>query len=344
MNHHEVRKIQVGPYEKKLLLEKLNTLDKKIMIVGDIGLDEYLIGEVHRISPEAPVPILEVQEEEARLGLAANVAQNITSLGGQPILISVIGNDFGGEILDTLFKNAGVSSEYLVRDQTRPTTRKTRVLAQHHHIVRVDHEVRQHISSLTEEKILEKVLTNIDQVDAVIIQDYAKGVLTHSIVKKIVEIAKLKSKKVFVDPHRSNSASFYEGVDLIKPNFDEGVSLSKMDGSELRSHPHKIIEVGLAVKKLSHAKTVVLTRGKDGMMIFSENEIVEVPTYARKVYDVTGAGDTVIAALSLGLASNLDFVHSCMLANFAAGVVVGKVGCVPCELKELAEYIEILGR
>ncbi len=338
------RKALFGTAEQEFLIGHLQKLNKTIMIVGDIGLDEYLIGDVRRISPEAPVPILEVTEEDQRLGLAANVAQNIVSLGGHTILISVMGDDRGSRMIQDLFKRFQIDGNHLVVDSTRPTTRKTRVMAKHHHLVRVDHEIRKYITSETESRILTQVANLISKVDGVIIQDYAKGVVTERVVKQVIELAHKNQKPVFVDPNRVNSASFYFGADIIKPNFDEGVDLSGLKFDDLRDSSNKVNEIGWAVQEKSGAQSVVLTRGKDGMTIFSGNknngEISEVPTFARKVFDVTGAGDTVIAALSLARCAGFDLVQSCMLANFAAGVVVGKVGCVPCELTELKEYIQ----
>lgn len=334
-------KASVGPQEKNLLINQIPFLKgKKILIIGDVGLDEYILGQVRRISPEAPVPVLEVEEEDMRLGLAANVAQNVASLGGEAILVSVVGEDTGASLLRELFKKSGVSWDYMIVDKSRPTTRKTRVMAKHHHLVRVDHELRKYLSPEAEARLIETVEKNVGKADCVVIEDYAKGVISRPVVEKVSAICKKNGKKLLVDPHRNNQGSFYQGVDLIKPNYDEAVVLTGMDFDDLRDNPNKVIEVGRALQKITGATEVVLTRGKDGMTIFSENEITEVPTYARKVFDVTGAGDTVIAALSLGLVSGLSLVNSCMLANFAAGVVVGKVGCVPCEIPELIEYIQ----
>lgn len=334
-------KASVGPQEKQLLLNQVPFLkDKKILIIGDVGLDEYVLGQVRRISPEAPVPVLEVEEEDKRLGLAANVAQNVASLGGEAMLISVVGDDTGANLLKELFKKHGVSWDYMIIDRHRPTTRKTRVMAKHHHLVRVDYELRKYLSAAAETQLIESVEKNVVNADCVIIEDYAKGVISKNVVEKVAAICKKHGKKLMVDPHRDNSGSFYQGVDLIKPNYDEAVILTGMNLDDLRDNPNKVVDVGRALQKVTGAKEVVLTRGKDGMTIFSGDEITEVPTYARKVFDVTGAGDTVIAALSLGLASGFSLVHSSMLANYAAGVVVGKVGCVPCEIPELQEYIK----
>ncbi|MNJ92581.1 Bifunctional protein HldE [compost metagenome] len=331
----------VGPTEKQMLINQIPALKgKRILIIGDVGLDEYVMGQVRRISPEAPVPVLEVEGEDMRLGLSANVAQNVASLGGEAMLISVVGDDTGANLLKDLYAKSGVSWEYMITDKARPTTRKTRVMAKHHHLVRVDYELRKYLSPETEARLIAAVEKNVDKADCVIIEDYAKGVVSRSVVEKVAEICKKHNKRLMVDPHRNNPGSFYKGVDLIKPNYDEAVVLTGMDFDDLRDNPNKVVEVGQALQKITGAKEVVLTRGKDGMTIFSGNEITEVPTFARKVFDVTGAGDTVIAALSLGLVSGLTLVQSCMLANYAAGVVVGKVGCVPCEIPELIEYIQ----
>ena len=334
-------KVTLGPQEKASLISQIPLLQgKRILIIGDVGLDEYVMGQVRRISPEAPVPVLEVEEEDVRLGLAANVAQNVVSLGGEAMLVSVVGEDTGANLLKDLSQKNGVSWDYMIVDNSRPTTRKTRVMAKHHHLVRVDYELRKYLSSETENRIVKTVAKNVHRADCVIIEDYAKGVVSRSLIESVSAICKKNNKKLMVDPHRANSGSFYRGVDLIKPNYDEAVSLAGMDFDDLRDNPNKVLEVALALQKITGAKEVVLTRGKDGMTILSGDEITEVPTYARKVFDVTGAGDTVIAAMALGLVSGLSLVQSCMLANFAAGVVVGKVGCVPCEIPELKEYIQ----
>lgn len=336
-----VKKALMGPDQKQSLLGKIASLQgKKILVVGDIGLDEYVLGQVRRISPEAPVPVLDVDQTDNRLGLAANVAQNISSLGGIPMLVSVVGDDMGATMLRDLCAQSNVGWEYVVVDKNRPTTRKTRVMTGHHHIVRVDYEIKRYLSAETEAKVLAVIEKNIHQADAVIIEDYAKGVITQSLMKKVVEICQKNSKRVLVDPHVTKAGDFYHGVDLIKPNYNEALALSGLDFDDLKDNPNKVVEAGHALQKKTGAREIVLTRGQDGMTIFSGNDITEVPTFARKVFDVTGAGDTVIAALALGLASGFSLVESCMLANFAAGVVVGKVGCVPCEIPELKEYIQ----
>ena len=336
-----VIEIKTGTLERREILTTVTALQgKKILIVGDVGLDEYVLGQVRRISPEAPVPVLEVEGEDMRLGLAGNVAQNVSSLGGIPLLVSVVGKDTGAELLKKLFAENKVSTEFLVEDTTRPTTRKTRVMAKHHHIVRVDYEVKKYLSEATEKQLLANVQKALVTADAVVIEDYAKGVISESVLTRVIELAHAAGKKVMVDPHRDNRGTYYKGVDLIKPNYDEAVALAGMSHDDLKENPNKVVDVGHALMQKTGAKEIVMTRGKDGMTIFSQDRITQVPTFARQVFDVTGAGDTVIAALSLSLAAGISLEKACILANFAAGYVVGKVGCVPCTVENLKEYIQ----
>lgn len=341
---NKIQHFHIDQKIKSEILEKISAFkNKKILVIGDVGVDEYIMGAVKRISPEAPVPVLEVTEEDKRLGLAANVAQNVASLGGEPILISVIGSDSGAEILKKLLQNSKVSSGYLIVDESRPTTRKTRVMTGHHHLVRVDHEVRKNLSSETEQKIILQIEKVIASVDCVIIEDYAKGIFSLTLVEKIVALCKAKNKYLMVDPHQTKFAEFYTGVDLIKPNYNEALALTKIHEDDIENAADRVFTVGKALQKMTGASDVVLTQGKDGMVIFTKDEqVVQVPTFAKKVFDVTGAGDTVIAALALGVSSGLSLAKACVLANYAAGIVVAKVGCVPCEIQELKAEIGMI--
>jgi len=336
--------LKVDSVVRKSLIEKVTLFKgKKILVIGDVGVDEYIMGSVKRISPEAPVPVLEVESEDKRLGLAANVAQNVVSMGGDVKLISVIGSDVGAEILQSLLKKSGVSFEYLVQDSKRPTTRKTRVMTGQHHLVRVDHEIRNNISSESEALLLAVVEKNLHDVDVVVLEDYAKGILSQSLIEKIVILSQKNKKFLMVDPHQTKFAEFYKGADLIKPNYSEALALTQTHEDPIDDLSERVLRVGRALQKMTGAKQVVLTQGKEGMTIFSQNEVTRVPTFAKKVFDVTGAGDTVIAALALGVASGLALSEACMIANFAAGVVVAKIGCVPCEVSELVDSINTLG-
>ncbi|MBC7740648.1 MAG: bifunctional hydroxymethylpyrimidine kinase/phosphomethylpyrimidine kinase, partial [Bdellovibrionaceae bacterium] len=227
---------------------------------------------------------------------------------------------------------------------SRPTTRKTRVMTGQHHLVRVDHEVRVGLTAATETKLMAVIEKNIQECDIVVLEDYAKGILSQTLVEKIVSLCQKSKKFLMVDPHTTKFAEFYKGVDLIKPNYSEALALTKILEDSIENASERVLTVGRTLQKMTGAKQVVLTQGQQGMTIFSQNEVTRVPTFARKVFDVTGAGDTVIAALALGVAAGLPLSEACMIANFAAGVVVGKVGCVPCEIDELINSIRTMGQ
>ena len=313
---------------------------RKVVIVGDVGLDEYVMGDVRRISPEAPVPVVEVRREDLRLGLAANVAQNVASLGGTAVLVSVVGKDGAADQFRELLKSAGVSPENLIVDPSRPTTRKLRVMAEHHHIVRVDFELKRYLDPAVEDELLKRLATVIPTCDGVIIQDYAKGVLSESGMREVIRMGQTHGKHVMVDPNRTTPVQFYFGVDLMTPNREEAVELSGLDISDLRTSPKLILELGQSLREKAKAAHLVITRGKEGMTLFDQDRVVHFPTFARQVFDVTGAGDTVIAALALAWGAGWKLEEACVLANFAAGVVVGKVGCVPCQADELLSYMD----
>lgn len=322
----------------KTLTAGLSRLDgREVVIVGDVGVDEYTLGQVRRISPEAPVPVVEVENEEARLGLAANVAQNISGLGGTPRLISVVGNDVGAEQLRQLLRSAEVPVDHLVVDPSRPTTRKLRVMVQNHHIVRVDYEKKKFLAPPVESEVAKQVKLALEspKVVALIVQDYAKGVISESLVKTCVALAKAKGIKVLADPYRSTPLATYEGVELMTPNHDESIALSGVGADELRASNDTLNEIGRVLMEGVGSQTMVITRGKDGMRVFENGKVVDLPTNAKQVFDVTGAGDTVIAAIALAWGAGFSLVEACALSNFAAGVVVGKIGCVPCRREEL---------
>jgi rfaE bifunctional protein kinase chain/domain len=322
---------------------RMESLPKvRMIVIGDIGLDEYVLGDVRRISPEAPVPVLEVQNTDTRLGLAANVAQNVASLGGEALLVAVVGADAAAEDLRSKLRSAEVSPEHLIVDPSRPTTRKLRVMSGPHHIVRVDYEKKQYLSGSVEAAVVAKVKSLLARADGVIIEDYAKGVLSENSLQAIIRDTHAAGKKVFVDPNRSTPAKFYNGSDVITPNREEAVELSGLDYDDLRVNPNFILEVGQALRTRMKAENIVITRGKEGMTLVDGKEAVHMPTFARQVFDVTGAGDTVIAALALAHLGGFSLPEACVFGNVAAGVVVGKVGCVPCTRSEMLDYIHAL--
>jgi rfaE bifunctional protein kinase chain/domain len=331
---------RIPDYGTAILKRVPELAGKKVLIVGDVGLDEYVLGQVRRISPEAPVPVVEVETEESRLGLSANVAQNVSSLGGTPLLVSVVGRDSAADQLGELLARAGVQPNLLVRDDSRPTTRKLRVMVQNHHIVRVDYEQRQFLRPELEEQVLARAREAAPAASAIVVQDYAKGVVSERLVQELVKIARAAGTPILVDPNRLTPLAYYRGVDLIKPNYEEAIALTGESADQLHGDSGLMERMGATLRQRLQAKNVVITRGKLGMLLFAGDRVVDLPTYARQVYDVTGAGDTVIAALALGWGAGLDLECACALANFAAGVVVGKVGCVPCSVEELVAYVQ----
>lgn len=312
----------------------------KVLVVGDIGLDEYLLGVVKRISPEAPVPVFEVTQEQYRAGLAANVAQNLVSLGGQATLLGVVGEDATAEKLSQLLLDNGVKGPLLVKDPQRPTTRKTRVMSGQHHIVRVDYEKRRFLGADLESEILQKFQSLIPDYEGLILQDYGKGVLSESLCQRLIEFAHKSGKKVVVDPHRTTPVEYYSGADLIKPNYEEAFILAGVNQDDLSDRVGSLEEVGSVILKKTGAHHVLITQGKEGAFLFSQRETTRVPTSSRQVFDVTGAGDTFISAFTLGWLSGFDLESSMIAANAAAGVVVGKVGSVPCTKEELLTALE----
>ncbi|MCH2533689.1 MAG: D-glycero-beta-D-manno-heptose-7-phosphate kinase [Bdellovibrionales bacterium] len=324
--------------DTKSALEKFE--GASVLIVGDVGLDEYIVGDVKRISPEAPVPVVEVQKQDHRIGLAANVAANVTCLGGKAQLVGVVGEDAAYENLSNLLEKYNISSENLVVDPDRPTTLKTRIMAGHQQIVRVDHEKRRYLSDSTRKQLLNKVENQLPHSDVVVVQDYAKGIFDEQTCQEVIKLAQAHKKLVLVDPNRNTPVSYYKGADLFKPNKDEALSLAGLSFDDHKEDYDVLLAAGEKLKQTLGSKYVIVTAGKQGMRIFHEQKMKVLPTYARDVFDVTGAGDTVVGTIALGLASHLEIEMAGILANFAAGVVVGQVGCVPCLKKDLVEYIE----
>lgn len=316
---------------------------RRVLVVGDVGVDEYVSGIVKRISPEAPVPVVEVTQGFSRAGLAANVAQNISSLGGIAVLVSVIGQDSVGESLKSILQSQGVQAQFLIQDPERPTIRKLRIMAQQYHVVRVDFEKRMFLSPEIEAQLLQVVEQNITDCQAVILQDYAKGTLSENLIQKIVALARTQNKIVLADPHRTTPLQYYKNVDMIKPNFDEAVALLGWPSEPIDSNGQNASQwaqkIAYALQEQTHAQKVVITKGSEGIYLLEGKNFSHIPTRARQVFDVSGAGDTVIATLGLSEAANQDLRDGCALANFAASVVVAQLGSVPCSLEELRDLI-----
>lgn len=307
-----------------------------ILVVGDLMLDTFIWGQVQRISPEAPVPIVEVGEETQLLGGTANVVNNVAALGAKVIVSGIIGNDPAGRELVRLLKLVAVSDEGLVIENDRPTTRKTRIIAQNQQVVRFDHECRTPLTKDSREQILGYIEKNLPKIDGLIVSDYAKGVVTPELMDAVRSLASNSTIPIVVDP-KVQHARMYGRVTMITPNNHEA---SRMSGIEIRDEA-TLIDAGRTLLKQLECRTVLITRGKDGMSLFHEDgQVVHIPTVARRVFDVTGAGDTVNAAITLGMAAGLSTVEAALMANIAAGIVVGEVGTATVSSARLAQVID----
>ncbi len=304
---------------------------KKIIVIGDIMIDEYIWGDVQRISPEAPVPVVEMNDVSVRLGGAANVAHNIAMLGAQPVLIGVVGKDDGAEMLARCTTDGGISTEYLVSDPQRLTTRKTRVIAHQQQVVRIDRENTNPISDEVAEQIIKNIDDQLSTAAAILIQDYNKGLLTNALISRIIEQAHRYNCLVTVDPKFENFFA-YKGATLFKPNMREAET---MLGMRIRT-VQDIQTMGKILLDRLNCRMVLLTQGAAGMALFEgKSSVTHIPTMAQEVYDVSGAGDTVIATTTLALAAGATPVESAILATHAAGIVIGKLGTAPITLTEL---------
>lgn len=307
---------------------------KRICIIGDIMLDRYMFGNVNRISPEAPVQVFDLKESISKLGGAANVSLNIKSLGAEPFLIGVIGNDGAGKILRDEMRNLGQDTSGLITDSSRPTTCKTRVISDSHHLIRIDSESKQDISAQIEAQIISKLGEISSDTNYIILQDYNKGVLTKSLIKKILTHAVKKKIKVLVDPKFENFFEFKETF-LFKPNRKE---LEDAFGKKLKNAGDPNELVMSLIKKLK-CKNVVLTLGEHGMRIYSRENgkivVSSVKTVAKKVADVSGAGDTVISTMAFCLSGGAGVRDAAYISNIAAGIVVEEVGIVPVRRDKL---------
>jgi D-beta-D-heptose 7-phosphate kinase/D-beta-D-heptose 1-phosphate adenosyltransferase len=308
----------------------------KVLVVGDLILDEFIWGKVSRISPEAPVPVVWVDSENFMPGGASNVASNIRSLGGEVYLVGVVGDDPRGEILQSLLRKKGVNCEGIFSDGQRPTTQKTRVIAHHQQVVRIDREVLRPISDSLSKEMIRFIASKIKEVDAIIIEDYGKGVIVPKLVQEIVKLGKKHSKVITVDPKESHF-SYYEGVTTITPNHHEAGSAAGIAIKDDTS----LLKAGKKLLDKVKCETVLITLGENGMSIFQRGKsMVKIPTVARDVFDVSGAGDTVISAYTLARAVKASAHEAAHVSNCAAGIVVGKVGVAVTTREELLTEVK----
>jgi D-beta-D-heptose 7-phosphate kinase/D-beta-D-heptose 1-phosphate adenosyltransferase len=304
---------------------------KSILVVGDLMLDEHVWSTVTRISPEAPVPVADVKSVTYAPGGSANVASNIVALGGIPYLVGVIGHDIAGDMLKKKLAEREISSDYLVESVKRQTTHKTRIIAHHQHVVRVDKEDRGDIGPELTQQIKEKIDSLWDQIDAVLISDYHKGVLTPELCQYIIQGAKSRQKIVSVDP-KGEDFSKYRGATIVTPNLHEAEVASKITLDVEKN----LQKVGLKLLATMDSDYLLVTQGEKGMTLFYPGKpSFHIPTVAQEVFDITGAGDTVISTLTLALAAGISIETAVEIANHAAGIVVGKVGTATVSLEEL---------
>jgi len=296
--------------------------DKSIMVVGDLMVDQYMWGEVSRVSQEAPVPIVLINERSFRLGGACNVANNIATLGAHALPVGVVGEDYRAGLLRDMLVEHDIAPTGLIHDAERKTTMKTRVVARGQQIVRYDEESSEPLQGGAKTKVLEFVKKTIDQVDAVVIEDYGKGVICPDLTKEVLAIARERDKIISVDP-KDEHFLLYKGVSVMTPNVHE---VATFWGKRIKSFD----ELADAARKLleeTHSDAILVTRGEQGMFLMPKvGEPVTIDTVAKEVYDVTGAGDTVIAVLTLALCAGASMERAARLANYAAGVVVSEIG------------------
>jgi D-beta-D-heptose 7-phosphate kinase/D-beta-D-heptose 1-phosphate adenosyltransferase len=305
---------------------------KRIAVVGDLMLDEYLWGYVNRVSPEAPVPVVEISSESLGLGGAANVAANLAGLGAEPVLFGVVGDDDQGRHLIRELGEAGIDGDGVLVEKGRATTVKTRIIAHQQQVVRVDRESRKPVQERVAKRLLGAVEAALGGVEAVIFEDYDKGVLTAPVIRRVIELGRENEIIVAADPKFDHFFD-YRGVSLFKPNQAE---TERVLGIRIEDEGDLIIAGGQLLDLLGGA-AVLITRGELGMILFQPaDDVIVIPTMAREIFDVSGAGDTAMAALTLALTAGATVVEAAAIANHAAGIEVAKIGVAPVGYRELS--------
>ncbi len=321
-----------------------------ILVAGEVGIDEYIWGDTRRISPEAPVPVIEVESQSYKLGLAANVAQNIVSLSAHASLVSLRGVDVDGAKIQKMVQDSGVTRSVFVDDPSRPTLRKVRVIAQKQHVVRVDYERCHGLDPKLAKQFVESICDLVPSSDGVILQDYGKGLWNPDTVS-FIRHAQEHKKPVFVDPSRSAALSLYKGVTLLTPNIAEAETLTGLEPEPSKTAGRddaRLMRMARQILDQTEAEHAVITCGAAGMVCLTQGEsaLLRIPTFAREVFDVTGAGDTVVSVLAMMYVLGEPLNRCMQVANAAAGLVVGQIGTAsvtPSELKVELERLHLLG-
>lgn len=313
-------------------MDRLRAYQPSVLVIGDLMLDHYLWGKCDRISPEAPVQVVDIQKESTVLGGAGNVVNNLLSLGAKVSVLSVVGNDDNGKELLCMLETLGAEAKGIVKQEGRKTSKKSRVIASHQQVVRYDSESKDDITEVSIDALLAQCAAYIPNVDVILLSDYGKGVLTPSFTYKVIELAKKHQKPILVDP-KGDDYRKYSGATLITPNKKEASIATKIAINDDES----LQKAGNLLKESLELDYVIITLSEDGMSIFGE-QFLKMPTVAREVYDVTGAGDTVLAALGYAYASGQSIQEAASFANKAAAVVVGKLGSATVTLDEIDAY------
>lgn len=307
----------------------------KVLVVGDVMLDRYYWGSVERISPEAPVPVVKLEKSSLVVGGAANVAANISGLGAKAFLVGITGDDDEAKLFKPLLENLNISSQNLVKIKERPTTVKTRVVAHSQHVVRIDQETKLPLNEIQEKKVWKAIEKLLDQIDIIIISDYAKGLLTENLISRLITKGRALNKKVLVDP-KGKSYEKYSGAFLLTPNRMEAANACNLTTDDLNIAD----KAGKILLDKLEIQSVLITQGEHGMTLFrKDHKSFHLNALARKVYDVTGAGDTVIASLGVTLGGGENLETAAKIANISAGIVVEEVGTTIITQKKLREYI-----
>ena len=323
--------------ERLMLRKMLDGFSKvNVLVIGDIMMDRFIWGRVSRISPEAPVPVVVVEKETFLLGGAANVVNNVHSLGGKVALCGVVGDDEMGQRIIKELTEIGIGIDGVFIEQGRQTTVKTRVIAHQQQLVRIDRETTDPTEMLTLRNLSEFLKMNIDGFDGIILSDYGKGLLTRELIRITIRRAREAKKFILVDPKQKN-IFFYKGATVVTPNTVEASVALVIPITDLSS----LKQVGRMLLKRLRCEVLVITRGEEGMAIFEPHqEPILVPTVGKEVFDVTGAGDTVIATMALALGTGAGVIDAARLSNYAAGIVVGKVGTATVNQQELVRVIK----
>lgn len=331
--------MKTDPNEKKILSRFGQFSQVQLLVIGDLMLDEFIWGNVDRISPEAPVPVVNVKRQSFMPGGAMNVAANISSLSAKVQIVGVVGDDIHGKLLIEAAQKQKINTESLIKSKSYQTTIKTRVIAHHQQVVRVDREEPLYLSKPQMNKILNKIHDQIKDIDGIIIEDYAKGLINQGLYDAIIDLGHKNQIFIAVDPKINSSLKVY-GADVVTPNLSEALYFLGIKKNTYNFH-----QIGQMLLDLWDVPTVLLTLGEDGMIIANRGQSsIHIPTVAQEVYDVSGAGDTVIGSFCLGIAAGMDSYQAAWMANQAAGIVVGKLGTATVNKQELKEKIKNYGK